>query len=194
MARIVNSPLSASTVNFQYLSGGSVQTLTLDATSFMGGGGATYNAGSGLTLNGTTFSVESTIYGKMTSMPAFGSNSSYFLANNGTWQSIQASPAVVFTASATSFLSGGANVLSIYNAASTGQPVYIYCNVYDSIGGNAMWHIDRCFSFSGIDALMLYGAAVIYGLSTQLKMRTVYGTYTATTTTLTTADFTITNS
>jgi len=85
-------------------------------------------------------------------------------------------------------------VLSIYNAASTGQPVYIYCNVFDAMGGNAMWHIDRCTSMAGISAIMLYGAAVIYGVSTQLKMRAVYGTYTSTAITLTTADFTMTNS
>lgn len=85
-------------------------------------------------------------------------------------------------------------MLSIYNAASTGQPVYIYCNVYDAMGGNAMWHIDRCVSMVGLDVIMLYGAAVIYGLSTQLKMRAVYGTYYSTTITLTTADFTMTNS
>lgn len=88
MARIVNSPLSANAVQFEYMSGSTMQSLTLDAASFMGGGGSgiQYSAGTGLTLNGVTFAVESTIYNKVNSLPAFGSATTTFLANNGTWQ------------------------------------------------------------------------------------------------------------
>ena len=63
MARILNSPLSISTVTFEYLNGSTVSQISLDSTSFGGGGGSgtTYSAGTGLTLNATTFNHSNNI-------------------------------------------------------------------------------------------------------------------------------------
>ena len=103
----------------------------------------------------------------------------------------------MFTASASSnklVLQDGADVLSIYNAFSTGQPVYIYGTVVDVVGGYAMWHIERCAFNAGVYVYSVCGTAMINGLSTQLKIRAIYGAYLSSATELSVADFTMTNS
>lgn len=87
MARFIETPLSASTITFEYMSGSVIVPLVLDATNFQGGGGSgtTYVNGSGISIAGNVISIESTIYNKVTSLPAFGTTSTSFLANNGSW-------------------------------------------------------------------------------------------------------------
>ena len=88
MARILNSPLSAETVTFEYVPSGAstVSTMALSAANFIGGGsGITYSAGSGISISANTISLESNIYKKVTSLPAFGTSSNYYLTNSGTW-------------------------------------------------------------------------------------------------------------
>ena len=103
MARFVESPLSESTITFEYIDNGTVTALSLDATSFTGGGGgggdSNHSHGNILSTGTITSAINiasgmrfliasnnSVIY--KTNL-AFGASSDYFLANNGTWQSVQ---------------------------------------------------------------------------------------------------------
>ena len=71
MARILNSPLSAETVTFEYVPSGAstVSTMALSAANFIGGGsGIAYSAGSGISISANTISLESSIYNTVSNL------------------------------------------------------------------------------------------------------------------------------
>jgi len=123
MARILNSPLSAETVTFEYVPSGAstVSTMALSAANFIGGGsGIAYSAGSGISIATNVISLESNIYKKVNSIPSFGSATTTFLANNGTWLTPAGGSGTTYSAG--SGISISANTISlessIYNTVS----------------------------------------------------------------------------
>lgn len=135
MARFIETPLSISTVTFEYMNGNTLNAITLDANSFNGGGsGTVYTNGPGISISANTISLESSIYNTVSNLSITNT-----VTSNGTavptasavysFADALVAGAYVFSASlvaATVTLAGGANIRSVCQAFELGtSPVYI---------------------------------------------------------------------
>lgn len=169
MARFIETPLSASTVAFQYMSGSTVTTLNLSAGNFTGGGGSgtTYSAGTGLSLNGTTFNhlnsiasasigpTSATINSNVFAVPRLSYDSTGHITSAGTTTVTvptgNASNVAVFNISIDSSnhveLLDGADMLSIYNAKNDGKVVALCGNhIRAAYNQNPTFAVTNCWS------------------------------------------------
>lgn len=177
MARFIESPLNLSTITFEYLDNGTLESLTLDAMSFTGGGGGDSNHSHGNILStgtitasaaittGYHFLVTNTNNKIVKAQLAFGSSSDYFLANNGSWYSVQGGSTTVVDAHTRLFeMPWSTTGLTIWDVTSStsaqvtfGQ-VASYINNGDVVKikvpfdmGTAAWYMfDRAYDAMGV--------------------------------------------